>query len=133
MSEISVRQRVGSRLQPHDYGVNFAQCANEGMVYEEVDDEGCYNQTHGRIDAVAPCNQLPYRLELLLVDFGGRFSPAPLMKAEGGFRLARGREFDSVGNEEVTGYYEVEERSEDDVLSLVVVTTEAYQYAILSS
>lgn len=44
VSEVAVREGVGRRLEPDDYGVYFGEGADERMVDVIVDDDGGYSQ-----------------------------------------------------------------------------------------
>lgn len=59
MSNISISKGIGGCFEPDDNSMDFTECANQGVVDEEVYDKGRDEKTKSRIDSMNPSNQFP--------------------------------------------------------------------------
>lgn len=59
MSQIPIRECKGISLQPDNNRVNLTEGAYQGVVDEEIDDDGGYEETEGDVEPVDPGDQFP--------------------------------------------------------------------------
>lgn len=134
MAQIAVGEGVRGGLEPDDNRVDFGESADEGVVDVVVYDNRGDEEAETCVEAVQPGDQLPRRAELLAFGFGGCWcigagSPIACRKLRLSV-LCRG-ELDDVCCEKMTGYYEEERGSDEEVLSFVVMASQAYENSIL--
>lgn len=100
------------------------------VVYDNRGDE----EAEACVEAVQPGDQLPCRTELLAFGFGGSWclsAGSPIACCELRLGVLRGGELDDVCCEKMAGNYEEQRGSDEEVLSFVVVASQAYENSIL--
>lgn len=126
MAQVAVGEGVGGGLEPDDDGVDFGEGADEGVVDVVVYDDGGDEEAEGRVEPVQPGDQLPGRVELLALCFGGSGclgAGAGVACCELAFGVFGRDELDNVGREEVAGDYEEEGGADEDVVAFVVMAS----------
>ena len=99
MPQVSVGERIRSRLQPNHDGVQLGEGPNQRMVDVVIDHETSDTEGESGIDAVGPSDLLPHRLEnLLLINSRAGRSATTDSKCAGSLGLLRRVQFDRVGN-----------------------------------
>lgn len=114
--------------------MDFGEGADEGVVDVVVDDNGGDEEAEGRVEAVQPGYELPGRAELFAFSFGGGGcfgAGSSIACCELRLGVLRGGKLDDVGGEEVAGYYEEERGSDEEIVSFIVVASQAYENSIL--
>ena len=133
MTKISIGECIRAILQPDDYRMDLRYRPDHRMMDIFVYDICRHEKTESCVDSVRPSNAQPSRMESLtglsvMVIFRGIVISFHL--ANGSLGLLGCCKFDDVGDEEMARDKRVEDSTEEQVLSSVVVAANANQESV---
>lgn len=135
VAEVAVGEGVGAVLEPDDDGVDLADGAEEGVVDVVVDCVSGDEKADGCVDAMGQGYGVPGCLEGAgwsdWVVIGLRIGAFETTQSSLG--MLCGSQFDEIGGEEMTGDKRIKKGAQENVIALIVMTTDADENTILQT